>query len=210
MSGILIIGTHSISDWGSLRKLAEVGCKAAAIRTHRPLVWRREGFFHKAVERERAVITCHCGCSPCHGAANLPLAVSHTVVMLLLPPFNGSTLSKTHLSSSSTCSGQRCEEMAASRETFLSQTSAATAGTGMPGFCLYYEAVAWGQAEEGLAERCCHMGCACPASAKLQPGKAYQQEQQITESEWYWTRTQNINAVPRVAVHLLPGFAACL
>jgi len=35
--------------------------------------------------------------------------------------------------------------MAASRETFLSQTSAATAGTGMPGFCLYYEAVAWGQ-----------------------------------------------------------------
>lgn len=55
----------------------------------------------------------------------------------------------------------------------------------MPGFCLYYEAVAWGQAEEGLAERCCHMGCTCPASAKLQPGKAYQQEQQITGSEWY-------------------------
>lgn len=92
MSGILIIGIHSISDWGNLRKLAEVSCKAAAIRTHRPLVWRRWLFPQGCCER--AAIMCHCGYSPCHPAANLLLDVSHTVVMLLLPPFNGSTLSK--------------------------------------------------------------------------------------------------------------------
>lgn len=92
MTGILIIGTHSISDWGNLRKLAEVSCKAAAIRTHRPLVRRRWLFPQGCCKR--AAITCHCGCSPCHQAVNLPLAVSHTVVMLLLPPLNGRTLSK--------------------------------------------------------------------------------------------------------------------
>lgn len=38
MSGILITGTHSIADWGNLRKLTETSSKIAAIKIHRRLV----------------------------------------------------------------------------------------------------------------------------------------------------------------------------
>lgn len=45
MSGILITGTHSISDSRNLRKLTEMSSKIAAIKIHRRLVWYRGGFF---------------------------------------------------------------------------------------------------------------------------------------------------------------------
>lgn len=45
ISGILITGTHSISDWGTLRKFTEMSSGIAAMKIHGRLARNRDGFF---------------------------------------------------------------------------------------------------------------------------------------------------------------------